>query len=79
MWTYFTKLVVDFHNFANAPKKRRNMKEGVDYKEKLRCVNKVMITDLNVSSFYGATAQIGPRPPCLRFLDHTHTHTVRLL
>jgi len=38
MRTDITKLIVDFHNFANAPKKRRNMNEGVAYKEKLRCV-----------------------------------------
>jgi hypothetical protein len=27
--------------------------------------------------YCGATAQVGPCPPLLRFLNHTHTHTIR--
>jgi len=51
------------------------MNEEVAYKEKLRCVKNTYDYRSKYFFFFGARAQIGPRPLCLRFLDHTHTHT----
>jgi hypothetical protein len=34
---------------------------------------------LSFLPYYGATAQIGPWPPLLRFLNHTIRHTIELL
>jgi hypothetical protein len=34
----------------------------------------IRFLDMLIYFFCGATAQLGPRPPLLMFLDHTHSH-----